>query len=210
MTTETLKNPTVDTIDEPIGIEAAIKEVQLSLAALPWLTKSFGRAWTLPTTSPAGKTVYEPKVYRGNEEYYPVLPNDALNAFSFWRVNGRSSKDWVAGMNPGSNYIFEDPCDLIVWFNMKAIDPYSNYIFKERLIRDVLNRLTRFSRITVSKVWDDKIEDIYRGYAVQEAHRDLVMYPFGAFRVEMTLGYQFACSTLPSGYLITEPGYLKL
>lgn len=193
MTSETLKNPTVVTIPDPIGIEAAIQSLQLSLASLTWLTKSFGRAWTMPRTE-GGKTVYEPMVYQGNNEYYPTLPNDALNAFSFWRVNGgRTNKEWSSQMNPGANYIFEDPVDLIVWFNMKKVDPDKNYVFKEALIRDVLNRLTRFSRVSVVRVWDDKIEDIYRGYTLQEKHRDLLMYPYGAFRIEIILGYQFIC-----------------
>lgn len=195
MTTETLKNPSVVALPNPAGIDKAIQQLQTSLQRLPWIQKIFGRAWTLPTTTPDNKVIQEPKVYQGGLEYYPVLPNDALNSYSFFRVGaGRSTVDYQANMNTGGMYVFRDPVDLIVWGNLQKIDPTKDYIFKEELIQAIMNRLNRDANVQVVRVWDDKVEDIYKGYTLQPAHRDLLMFPFMAFRIEMFLSYQFDCA----------------
>lgn len=192
MTTETLKNPSVPVPLNPYGIDKAIYENQLLLAELTWLEKSFGRAWSLPTTVHGNKRM-EPMVYQGTSEYYSVLPNDALKSYSFWRVPSvRGVTEHESGMAMGS-FLFSDAVDLIVWFDMRAIDPTKNYIFKEELIRDVLNKLDKSPTVRIKSVWDDKVEDIFRGYTLFEGHRDLLMYPYGAFRIETQLEYQFDC-----------------
>lgn len=194
MTSQTLKNPSVSTIPSPVGVDAAIQRLQVSLQnGLPWLEKSFGRAWTLPRTVLKEKRL-EPMVYQEGKEYYPVLPNDALKSYSFFRVTGaREAVDYAANMNTGGTYLFRDPVDLIVWFDMKKIDPAKDYIFKEELIQDTLKILNRDPNPEVQRVYDDKVNDIFEGYTLYPEHRDLLMYPYGAFRIEMFLAYQFQC-----------------
>ena len=124
----TKKNPTVPLIADPLGIDAAIQKLQISLSTLSWIDKVFGRAWPLPSNNGNKKTL-EPMCYQGTKEYYPVLPNDALKCYSFFRVSGpRTTVDYQANMNTGGNYIFKDPVDLIVWGNLHLIDPTRDFI----------------------------------------------------------------------------------
>jgi hypothetical protein len=193
MTTETLKNPSVPTLVSPIGVDRAIQTLQLALAAIPWLQKSFGRAQTMPRQVLNEKRI-EPMVYQGTSEYYPVLPNDTLQSYSFWRITGaRGAESYAANLNTGGKFFFKDPADLIVWVDLKAVDPTKDYIFREELIRDVLNILNRDTNVQVVRVWDDKVDDIYKGYTLFPLHRDLLMYPYTAFRIEAFLSYQFEC-----------------
>jgi hypothetical protein len=202
MTTETLKNPTIPTLPDPIGIDFAIQRLQQSIGTLEWLGKSFGRAWTIPRQV-LNEKVVEPMCYQGTKEYYPVLPNDALKSYSFWRVSGgRSAEEYRPNMNTGGAFIFKDSVDLIVWVNLKRIDPTKNYIFKEELIRDVMVKLNRDPNVEVVRVYDDKADEIFKGYSLKPQHRDLLMYPFDAFRIEMFLSYQFVCNAIS---VIPEP-----
>jgi hypothetical protein len=191
MTSETLKNPSVVTIPNPIGIDLAIKNIQVAFGTLPWLEKSFGRAWMMNRNVANEKRV-EPMVYQGGKEYYPVLPNDALKSYSFFYVTGQRRTDEYAANVAFGTYFFNDPVSAIFWVNLEAIDNTKDYIFKEELIRDVLALLNRDANVTVNAVWDDKIEDIYKGFTIKD-QRDLLMYPYQAFRLDISLRYQFSC-----------------
>lgn len=194
MTTENSKNPTAVVVPSGVaGLDLALKNIQLKLATISWLEKAFGRAWTLPTIS-GRDNLTEPKVYQGNNEYYPVLANDALKSYSFFRVpNARKTEDYLPIANFG-NFMMNDAIDLICWFNMKLIDSSKTYIFKEELIKDVLNAINNDPNIIVNAIWDDKVEDIFSGYSIDRAKRDLLKYPYGAFRLELNFRYEFSCT----------------
>jgi hypothetical protein len=192
MTNETLKNPSVVTIPNPVGIDLAISNIQSKLGELTWLEKAFGRAWNM-NRNIAGDKRIEPVVYQSGSEYYPVLPNDALKSFCFFVVPGpRSTEEYNANTAFGT-FFFKDTVSIIFWLNLQQIDPSKDYIFKEELLKDVLAVLNKDSNVLVSKVWDDRIEDIYKGFTLFPTHRDLLMYPYSAFRIEMDLSYQFNC-----------------
>ena len=213
MITETLKKPGIPILNNPVGIDAAIQRIQISIASLSWLAKSFGRAWTIPQNQ-GNQKIVEPMVYQGSKEYYAVLPNDAFDSYSFFRVAGpRNTEEYRANMNIGGTYIFKDIVDLIVWVDYKRIDPLKDFIFKEQLIRDVMNKLNRDPNVEVVRVWDDQADQIYKGYSLKPTHRDLLLYPHDAFRIEMNLRYQFTCGgeeTTSGGLLLIEGGFLEL
>lgn len=191
MTTETLKNPTVYFVPDPVGIDLPIDAMQKKLATIPWLEKSFARAWTIPKDV-AGQKRQVPMAYQAGAEYYPLMPNDALKSYSFFQVsNPRSTTEW--DISQYGNYRFTDPVSLIVWANLQAIDGGKDYIFKELMIKDVLKLVGREPRWKVTRVWDDKAEDIFRGYTTILEQRDLLMYPYTAFRIECQLTYEFVC-----------------
>lgn len=192
MTNETLKNPSAIVLPNAVGIDAAIKTIQLRLAELTWIEKCFGRAWTRQRTVNDQKRI-EPMTYQGSTEYYPCLPNDALKSYCFFRAkNGRTMEEYEPTVAYG-NYYFKDPVDIIFWFDLKAIDKTKNYVFTEELIQSVLSKLNQDSNVMISKVWDDRVDDIFSGYNLFPEHRDLLLYPYGAFRIEMILQYNFTC-----------------
>jgi hypothetical protein len=189
MINTTTKNPVVVTIPSPVGIDLA---VQNALAVLPWLEKSFGRAWMFPQHIGNDK-VMMPCVYQGGKEYYCVMPNDSLRGYSFWRVNGARSFDEYVPLSNYNGYEFTDPVDLIVWVNLKQADPTKDYVFTEELIRQVVGILDQDPNCYLKKVWDEKAEDIFKGYSLKDTHRDLLMFPYAAFRIEMELKYVIQC-----------------
>lgn len=193
MTSENLKNPSVPVLANPVDLDAAIQLIQLGLAdKLTWLEKSFGRARTHPSTVVDDKKRPEPKVYQGKSEYYPVLPNDALKSYSFFRTMGsREFNDYFPNTSVISQYT---KVDLIIWGNLKAIDATRDGYFSEELLNETTKALSTFSSVIIKKVWDDKPEDIFKGYHLEPNHLHLLMHPYFAFRIEMHIDYILNCT----------------
>ena len=174
-----------------IDLDAAIATIQSELSALAWLAKAFGRAKMLPTRDIEGKTKLEPKVYQGGGEYYPVLPNDALQSYSFCRVWGDREIDHEKS---GSTFNYGSVIlDVIFWVNLQSINPAKDYIFTEELINEAFKVFNRCPGVSVAAVVDEKTEDIFRGYSLNTEQRDLLMFPYQAFRFELALDYEVTC-----------------
>lgn len=185
-----LKNPSVILIPNPTDLDKSIQELQLGLSSISWLEKIFGRAKEV-SRKLNNQVLREPMVYQGTSEYYPVLPNDTLKAYSFFRcVNGRSTEMYEP--NSPNNY-YSVPTDLIVWANIKKIDNSKDYIFTEELIHDVVAILNKYPSVLIQRIWDEKADSIFSGYTLNLTHRDLLMYPYQAFRIEMVLNYKSDC-----------------
>lgn len=171
-----------------IGLDGELQSIAKQMQNIPWLTKSWGRAKTI-NHKLVGKDTQEPMIYISDKEYYSTFPNDSYNAFSFWGVSGQSvGKDQANGVNM-SNPNFEAPVFCIVWVNLKAIDRTKDFIFTQELIKDVLKQLRRRSNFTLTQIFDERVEDIFKGYSLKPEHRDLLMYPYQAFRIEGKLNY---------------------
>ncbi len=184
------KNPEVITIPNPIDLDATIQRIQTSLSVVTWLTKIFGRAKILRNTVDDVPRL-EPMVYQGTSEYYSVMPNDALDAYCFFRVWGNRQ---ILEHEPGSTFnkgVSE--VDLIFWANLQQIDSTKGYIFTEELINETFTVLNNGYGLTVSDIIDEKVEDIFRGYTLSPVHRDLMYYPYQAWRFQMELDYELNC-----------------
>lgn len=193
MTSHTLKNPTPKEHPDPHDLDASIERARCMLTDIPWLPKAFHRAIEHAEKDPDGQggTIRVPKVYLSGKEYYPVLPNDALIAYSFFRVSGgRTLSEYLPDI---ISLNAECPVDLIVWANLQKIDKHKDYIFTEELIRDVLRALNSNPDIIITGIFDNAPEDIFIGYDLQPAHRDLLKYPYQAFRISMNLRYEIEC-----------------
>lgn len=207
MTTENLKNPSIKIAPDPaVGIDAALEPIRANLATLPWLQKAFGRAWTKPRVL-GGKTVLEPLLFQGSGEYYPALPNDYLQSYSFFRVGSpRTMKNFEQNMNVGGQFMLTDPVDLIVWVDLKAINSAMDWIFTETLISDVLKKLNTSIGLKVTRIYDDKVDDIFQGYDLREIHQGLLLYPYKGFRISCDLTYEFQCIESVTPDPEPEPG----
>lgn len=190
-TVHNLKNPDVPTLANPVDLDLAIQTLQIDLASkVSWLEKSFGRARAHSSTLIESRI--EPKIYQSNGEYYPVLPNDALRSYCFFRVpSDRRPEDY----NANAYTLYEiTRVDNIFWGNLQAIDHNRDEIFTDELINDVRSVLNFSPNVTILRIWDEKPEDIFRGYSLEPTHRDLLLYPYFAFRVEFDLSYTINCS----------------
>jgi hypothetical protein len=194
-----LKNPSVISVPNPIDMDLAIETLQEKLAdGLPWLEKVFGRAREIPRKSADGKTIERhPMVYQSGGEYYPPLPNDALKSYSFFMAGQPRMFDESKPFDPIK--FINSPIALIVWGNLKRIDPSVDYIFTERLINQTVSILNRNAKIELVRLFDENSREVFRGLTLNETHQGLLMYPYFAFRIEMNLKFQMTCPTASVG-----------
>lgn len=192
-TTKTLKNPTAQAHPAPINLDDFIEQLRTSMATISWLEKAFHRAYQMPRKNPDGKggIIQVPMAYQAGSEYYPVMPNDALQAYSFFRVRGPKTFTDYSTQSTLLNSVA--PLDLIVWGNLKSIDPAKDYIFTEQLEQDVMAIFNQYPQVSVLRIWDERAEDIFSGYSLDLTKRDLLMYPYQAFRIEFDLSFPYVC-----------------
>jgi hypothetical protein len=199
-------NPTILTIDNPTNFDRAIESLRSDLSLLPWLEKSFGRAWTftdtgltyeggdIPPSRRVAMTVNSqlrvPKVYLGAGEYWNVLPNDALIAQSFMATS--AEERWVDYQRFTTN-AKERNINVIFWMNLKRVDETKDYIFTEELKKQVEVILRANPDVkSINSYFDEKPEDVFQGYDIDRSSQFL-MYPYAGFRFNITIGYFEDC-----------------
>lgn len=177
----------------PIGVEAVIEALRLQLIdGLPWLEKAFGRAWEFKEESTSGRTIRIPKCYTESGEYINVLPNDNLVAQCFFQLNGSET---YSVFNYAAGSMKEVDLSVIFWMNLKRIDETKDYIFTEELKADVEEVLknTGYTKELVEWV-DERAEDVFIRYDVDDVNTQYLMYPYAGFRVTVTVNYPENCS----------------
>lgn len=190
------KDPLVPLIAEPVNIDRPIQALQVALGALPWLQKSYGRAYESFKRDPTSKikSVY-PQVWQGEGlDLLNVMPNDNLISQSFFRVEDPLE---VREFRLDSFSTMRARVSLIVWFNLVRIDPTQNYLFAEILkaqIQRVLSitTLNEGDSIKILRVWE-RAANVFAGYTIDETRDQELVYPFGGFRFELELTFIENC-----------------
>jgi hypothetical protein len=195
------------TIDSPVGLDKIIQALQEELSSLPWMQKSFGRAWEFTEKMPDGRVVRVPKVWQGTEgttgkgEYLNVLPNDHLTSQSFIMAAG--AEEWIDFQLFQLTNLKQRKLKVIFWFNLNEIDANKDYIFTEELKADVEKLLKTFPYLkSIDSYTDEKAEDVFEGYinsgsgTLSTADDDLnqwCMHPYSGFRFNITVTYYEDC-----------------
>jgi len=187
-----LKNPQIYIPGGGVDLDAVLTALQSKISELQWNSKSFGRARMMRREYDTGGVRIEPHVYNGGGEYYPVLPNDALNAYSFLRVFTPRSVTEESGWQKSG--LASVTIDAIFWVNLKAIDRTKDYIFTEELINAAFHVINVFPGVNITEIIDENFRDIYRGYDLRDSHMASLMYPYDAFRITFDLNYTIQCS----------------
>jgi hypothetical protein len=195
------ENPNILTIDTPVGLDAVIESIRADLSSIPWLQKSFGRAWEFTEKQASGSVVRIPKVYQGEAEYLNVLPNDHMVAQSFIMADGAES--WSEYERTSMRNAKTRALKIIFWLNLHEIDSNSDYIFTEVLKKDVEKVLKANPWITsIDQYVDEKAEDVFQGYinsgagtlsTADDNVNQVLMYPYSGFRFNVTVGYYEDC-----------------
>lgn len=193
----TIINPRVIAPPQPVNLDAFIYKAQLQLAdGLPWLTRSFGRAWKMyqkrdgmGSSEGLGRGYAFPGVFAGKKEYFNCFPNDTLAAYSFWSprdtAEPATSSDAGSGSGqyePGIKNEWRQPVDLIVWFNCNKVQPGSTYPLTENLLAQVRKVLRRISFFTPTGVYYQP-ENIFEGYSMDYVQEQYLSHPYGGFRI---------------------------
>ncbi len=184
----TEKNVPVTNDKALIGLDEALQTIAKKMEAISWLEKSWGRAKNI-NGKLVNKATAEPMIYVSSKEYYSVMPNDSYKAYAFWGVTGpQIGRDQVN--MPQFNLMLTNNVFCIVWVDLRKIDKTKDFIYTQELIKDVINILKKQSAFTLLQVIDERVEDIFKGYTLTPEHRDLLMYPYQAFRIEGVLNYE--------------------
>lgn len=195
------KNPTIPIIPNPIGLDAAVAELQQSVAGLEYIEKAFGRAF-IHKEKRAGKIVTLPKVYQGEGEYYNPLPNGNFKGSVFFIAEG---SEQCEEYNQFEQNVFTRKVGLIFWGNLKEIDPAKDYIFLEEIKMDILEAI-KYCKCFKSydSYVDERYNEVFKEFssyisnmstdnAKEEINTQYLMYPYAGFRMSLTLTYNQPC-----------------
>ena len=174
----------------PTGLEVPIQSIQLDLAALTFLEVSYGRARLQPIEQNSNKV--EPMVYVKNRNYKTVLPNDNLNSLSFIIV---TSPETIEELNHNSkSQTKEVDLAIIVWFNMEKLNKFEDLEFFEDYKNQVEEKLAFNSNVlSINSIIDEDAKEIFSPFSIDECEKELLMYPYGGFRFDITIGYESFC-----------------
>lgn len=178
-----IKNPLEVAFQKPYGVDVRIAAIQERLKDnVKWLEKVFGRA---VAQYAAKDNLRIPRVPVGNGEFFSVMPNDSLKAFSFFYP--RNPMTPTEGEQPWEKSLyFRQPVDLIIWCNLDKIDK-GNLGLSEQLKAQVITELQSMSFVVVQDIYSDDVREVYEGWAVDIGQRDLLVYPFYAMRFSLLL-----------------------
>lgn len=181
--------------DSPELLDRIIGNMQDGLAfGLPWLDKAYGRAERLVKFDAAGRRIYTPNVYGGGNDYIPVTPDAEVGNFCFFWVEDPQQVDWERNVSIGLKATFS----VIFWLDFRTIFNDSSIRDKETVKRQILNLLNggfwlRAGSIRINRVYE-LVENIYRGFSLDETENLFLMHPFGGFRFEGVLSISETCN----------------
>lgn len=201
------KNPSINTLSTPVGIDRVIQTLQNELSSLPWLEKSFGRAFLQMKKNPVNNNrisddnIFYPGVYQGLDangrvkDFQNLLVNDNLSSYSFFYTDGDESPiDYKSDVD---NF-FEREISLIVWFNMDQInkdtDNFRLYPYQEELnqeVQDIISGAVFLpgDRVVIDRVVDDP-KDIFNAFTLDVVKAQNLVYPNWGYRYYLTATYK--------------------
>jgi hypothetical protein len=207
-------DPFAPTIENPVGLDREIQRLQLLLLAqVPWLQLSYGKAYRgSRKQAGSGKLLYYPEVYAGGREYRDVLPNDNVQAQSFFYPTGPVVN---AAREPIANTLgLTQAVDLICWANLERVHKGATHRIEHELLLDVLRVLNEDGQVRMLRVFTTN-EEIFRGFSLELVDAEKALrQPFAGFRVQLELSVSnVLCEAeyAPSDALqLTKGGYLRL
>lgn len=184
-------NPNAPTIQNPLNLDLAIKEVQDQLVMIPWLDVAYGRVWNRVSEEDGMKDM-QPHLYVGNGQYQIMKGNDNLKAFCFFYPYGPERvKNFE--QNTGSLNKERDVA-IIFWIDLRKIDPSKDEVFLEELKTDIEAQLLKSIPVkNILRIWDDKPTEIYKGFNVDELDQSLLIYPYKGIRYDCELSFETFC-----------------
>ena len=75
------------------------------------------------------------------------------------------------------------------------IDKTKDYPFIEELKEDVLKVLQTTQGVKIDNVYSNDIREVYKKWHHNLLSKELLYYPYGAFRIEMDLQIQFVAKS---------------
>ena len=181
------KKPVIKLINNPVGIDAIIQDIQIALNSLGWLKYSFGRAWFFNEVGSSGKIIKKPKCYIGQGEYYNVLPNDNIISQSFFIV--KQAEKYIDYDNLLQGNKKSRDLSIIFWMKLTKLNSIKDSIFTEELKNDVEFILMMNENITIQNFFDEKADDIFAGFTIDDIDTQYLMHPYAGMRFDINVQY---------------------
>ena len=170
------------------GLDTKVEAINAKLNEIPWLTRAHNRAWNLPETREEG-LYRQPRIYSGDREYWNVMPNDNLDAFSFMIGIG-PALPVGDDIQPFAKPIrWTKRLDLIFFLDLSKIYPDRTYVYTEELNEEILTTLSTVPGVLVNQIWMEDIRDVYEGFDLSEIELEHLYYPFAGIRYELEVSY---------------------
>ena len=181
------EDPVVNIIADPVLLDKEIAAIQAAMSTLPWLAKSFGRAFKHFKTSEGSKVSFPAIFQAWKKDYYNAFPTDHVISQSF--VFADPSE--VTENHSKKIHQIEKDISIIVFFDMERIDNTLEYPFQEKLKEDVIIALSIVGnkRLEINEITDD-IEEVYNDFSVSEIKTEFLQERYGAFKFDCTLFYK--------------------
>ena len=164
-----------------------IQDLQRSIGAkLLFMDHIFGRCERL-IKEIDGRRIYSPNVYKGNDEYILLTPdNTDLGNYCFFV---REEPEQMA-VDAGLHSRLRAPFSLVVWVDLRTVedDDQRNVYDLELKVLDAISSpgVLRSGGITVSRVYH-RAENVFEGFTLDEVQNQFLMSPFFGLRVQFEL-----------------------
>jgi hypothetical protein len=188
------KEPAVELVPNPVGLDIAIQAIQARLAAgLPWLQKAFGRVTIQTETNPSrdGKKQQEkiiPEAYYKREPF-SLMVNDNLQSYCFF-VAGDSMEFIKYDPMERFGALVNQPLAIIFWVNLEKIDATKKYNFMEELRRDCVEQLKRCPAFLLESS-SIEYNQVFNPFTITETFKQFLKPPFAAWRFDGTLAFDY-------------------
>lgn len=160
------------------------------LSQLTWLDNSFGRAWRIAKTQ-REKDYYFPAVYRDDNNYIDVSPDQKLGNFSFFQINDPNRYENYGDAFGKLTY----NVSIIFWFDLRKIpgaERRNTEMVKDQILKTIYSTPFTSSNINITNIYETA-RNIYREYNIEEIDNQFLMQPFAGFRFEGELIIQQIC-----------------
>lgn len=187
-------HPKVQLLLNPVGIDFEIQNLQQRLAEIPWLEVVFGRCSKQselkqqPGRRPVDIIV--PEVLY-NKEPYNCMINDNLKSYCFFNASDPLS---IPTFDPGDlELVVSQPVDIILWLNLKKVNPLKTYNYSEELRLEVIKKLSG-SNFKMSESFIEA-DEVFKPFTITDNFRNYSKFPYAAFKIsgELTFDYFKKC-----------------
>ena len=181
------RNPIEQVIADPVLLDKEIKNIQTVLSTLPWLEKSFGRAFRGARAKNNRKVNYPAIFQEWRKDLYDAFPNDNIKSYSF--IFPEPSE--ITEYSTKGTHQIERNISIIFFFDFERIDNTLEYRFIEKLKEDVIIKLASLKpdKLEINKIIDE-VEEVFNDFTVDEIKPEFLQDKYGALKFECTVFYK--------------------
>jgi len=187
-------------IPNPVGIDVVINNIQSKLSEIDWLEKSFGKSYIVKEEQD-GRVLTMPKCWIGHNEYVTMYPNDNVDAFSF--IESFESETVTNYESYKFDHQSEFDISIVVFANLDRIDNTQDYIFTERLINDVYDKLNKIPETKEINTIKRGIDAAYKNWSIESVEPVYYSPKYSAFNIELSVILSSSCYS-PNDFNITN------